>query len=97
MACGFYNSFSMINDFENKNFSIFVNDKEIKISSNLAFIISPIIKKNLQTDITCSSFIIDLNSHFKSFEEFYKSIFYFHPSEENYVFDQKEFEALAYN
>lgn len=64
-----------IND---KNFIIFVNDRKIEINRNVAVLISPLILKNIQTDITCNSFYLKFDQ-VEFFNEFSKSLSYFLP------------------
>ena len=66
-----------IND---KNFIIFVNDRKIEINRNVAVLISPLILKNIQTDITCNSFYLKFDQ-VEFFNEFSKSLSYFLPQQ----------------
>lgn len=83
---GIENSLSKRNIYE-KDFTIFfVNGyKRIDINSKIASIISPIIKRNLQTDITFSSFYLRVDSQIDSFNEFAQSFSYFISKEEKII------------
>lgn len=61
-----------------KDFTIFVNNKKIEINTIYATLISPQIKKYIQTDRTCSSFYLRFDSNqVDFFNEFANSLSFF--------------------
>lgn len=74
-----------------KNFIIFVNDRKIEINRNVAVLISPLILKNIQTDITCNSFYLKFDQ-VEFFNEFSKSLAYFLPQQLIYHYDKQTIE-----
>ena len=81
-----------------KDFTIFVNNKKIEINSIYATLISPKIKKYIQTDRTCSSFYLRFDSnqvHF--FNEFVNSLSFFISKEKIDDISQIAIENQFYN
>lgn len=75
LAKGFSNILQLFHN--DSDFSFYINDEEIKSNLIIATLISPLIVKNLQADITCSSFTINFDSFLESFNKIYESLSYF--------------------
>lgn len=96
MMSGIQNSINIsVNSEENSLYKIFVYEMIIEINKNSAITISPNIRKNLETDITFSSFYIKLDSQIEFLDKYVKALTYF--KQQKIVLNYKEFEDKFYD
>ena len=79
------------------DFTIFVNNKQIEFNRLFITLFSPTIEKYIQTDITCDSFYLKIESKkVDFFNKFVNSLSFFMSKEEFFEFDQITIENKYY-